>query len=256
MSCSSCSSSCSSCSCSDCTSTSTTCAEVCTALVISNAWNIPSCSASAVLSVPGLETILIGSYLWNPTYGWFRVTAFDSVNFQVTVINECFDANAAAGTVVPAGTQFVFGAPPSSTQVYFESSSTVSGAEITTSQAVLTYPSGVQPTITLTSPGTYMISGGFNVGPGGATTTAAITINAGVKRTNNTATVLKYVNGGGMYQVTGATFITQTIPIIPFIYTTVNSNDILSIIAGYTGGTVSSGTIVSNYGSIIAVKLS
>jgi hypothetical protein len=248
-------SSCSSCSCSSCTSTATACTEICTALVISNAWNVPACSASAVLSVPGLETLLVGSYLWNPTYGWFRVTAFDSVNFQITVYNECFAANAAAGTVVPAGTQFVFGAPPGATQVYFEASSSVSGAVITALQQALTFPSGTQPIITLTSPGSYYITGAFNYGPNGATTSAPLTINVGVSRLNNTPAAIRYVNGGGFPTVTGAAYIAGVNPIYPFVYTTTNSNDQLTIIANYTGGTVSAGTIVSNHATILAIKL-
>lgn len=121
MSCSSCkntSSSCKSCS-SPCTKACGVCVcpqctAVCTALVVSNSWNVPACGAEAVLSIPGLTTVLIGAYIYNPTYGRFRITAFDSVNQQVTVINECLSGNAAPGTVVPALTSFIFSAPPSS----------------------------------------------------------------------------------------------------------------------------------------------
>lgn len=121
MSCSSCrntSSSCKSCS-SPCTKACGVCVcpqctAVCTALVVSNSWNVPACGAEAVLSIPGLTTVLIGSYIYNPTYGRFKITAFDSVNQQVTVLNECLPGNAAPGSVVPALTTFIFSAPPSS----------------------------------------------------------------------------------------------------------------------------------------------
>ncbi len=252
MSCSSCSS-CTGCSCSSCVSTSTECAEVCTALVVSNAWNIPACDASAVLSVPGLETILIGSYLWNPTYGWFRVTAFDSVNFQITVFNECFDANAAAGTVVPAGTQFVFGAPPGAGQVYFVGSSGGTGFTIPASQGNVVFGT-TSPTVTLTSPGTYSITGAMSYGPNGCTSTNQTAVYLGVKRTNNTAAVLANRAVGGFEVLTGVTGIMGTGPIMPMVYTTTNSDDILTLVANYTG-TITVGSLVSNDAVIMAVKL-
>lgn len=104
-----CSSSCSCC-------TESNCPSVCTSVVVSNAWNVPSCGSEAILSVPGLTTVLIGSYIYNPTYGRFRITAFDSVNSQITVLNECLPGNAAPGTVVPALTNFIFSAPATLTE--------------------------------------------------------------------------------------------------------------------------------------------
>lgn len=246
-------SSCSSCSCSNCTSTPTPCAEVCTALVISNAWNIPACSASAVLSVPGLETILIGSYLWNPDYGWFRVTAFDSVNFQITVLNECFGDNAVAGTVVPAGAQFVFGAPPSSTQVYFKTEAVGSSYVLTGAMANVVFGT-TSPIITITSPGTYLITGYANFGPNGCTTTNQTAVYFGFKRTNNTSGVLTFTAVGGFEPLTGVTGIMGNASLAPYMYTTTNSDDILTLCAYYTG-TVTVGQLVMNNATIAAVKL-
>lgn len=245
-------SSCSNCSCSDCTSTP--CAEVCTALVISNAWNVPACDASAVLSVPGLETVLIGSYVWNPTYGWFLLTAFDSVNFQITVKNLCFSGNAVAGTVVPAGAEFVFGAPPGATQVYFKGDSSGTAFTIPASQADVVFGTS-SPTVTITSPGTYLISGGINFGPSGATTSTVTAVYLGVKRTNNSAAVLVNRAIGGFELMTAITGIMQTGMVLPLIYTTTNSNDILTLVANYTG-TITSGTFVSNDAVLLAVKIS
>src|SRR5690242_8821448 len=102
-----------------CTDECENCGTVCTALIVQNSWNIPACSALAVLSVPGLESVLIGSYIYNPSYGAFRITAFDSVNGQITVINECFDQNEAPGTVVPALTEFVFIARPADSYISY-----------------------------------------------------------------------------------------------------------------------------------------
>lgn len=82
------------------------------ALKVANSWNVPACGLTATLSIPGLVSIVIGSYLWNETYGYFEVTAFDSGLQQVTVINNCNEGNAAAGTAVPACTEFINTAPP------------------------------------------------------------------------------------------------------------------------------------------------
>lgn len=113
----SCKKSCSSsCSCSSCSSSCDPCTQVCAALVVSNAWNVPACDDSAVLYVPGLTTVLIGSYISNPTYGAFRITSINSTGGKITVVNECLPDNAVPGTVVPAFTTFVFGTPPTVTE--------------------------------------------------------------------------------------------------------------------------------------------
>jgi len=101
-------------SCSPCTVESA-CPEASAALVIQNAWNIPSCGNAALLYIPGLTNVVIGTYISNPTYGTFKITAFNSVNSQITVQNDCFAENMAPGTVVPAYTSFVFSMPPTLT---------------------------------------------------------------------------------------------------------------------------------------------
>jgi hypothetical protein len=82
------------------------------ALKVANSWNIPACGFSATLSIPGLVSITIGSYLWSESYGYFEVTAFDSGLQQVTILNHCNTGNAAVGTAVPACSEFINTAPP------------------------------------------------------------------------------------------------------------------------------------------------
>ncbi len=86
-----------------------------------NSWNVPLCGATAILAVPGLKSVNIGSYIWNATFGYFEVTAFDVTTGQLTVLNHCNDGNAATGTTVPACTLFTVTVPPcdcgTSTQV-------------------------------------------------------------------------------------------------------------------------------------------
>ena len=82
------------------------------ALRIANSWNIPSCQTTAIISVPGLTTLMIGSYITNHLYGTFKITAYDVANDLVTILNECLVGTKPAGTVVPACTDFlVIGQP-------------------------------------------------------------------------------------------------------------------------------------------------
>lgn len=81
-------------------------------LKVLNSWNIPACGGSAILSVPGLANILVGSYLWNTLYGYFEVISFNPTNGQVTIKNNCNDGNQPSGTQVPACTDFVVTPPP------------------------------------------------------------------------------------------------------------------------------------------------
>ena len=116
---------CSKCSCTTtstcgCSSSTTNCPTICGSVIVSNSWNVPACGSSAILSVAGLSSVLVGAYVWNPTYGWFRISAFDSVNGQITVVNDCDTGNASPGSVVPALTEFVFGTPPDNASVVVE----------------------------------------------------------------------------------------------------------------------------------------
>jgi len=77
-----------------------------------NSWNIPACGTTAILVVPGLKSINVGSYIWDATYGFFEVTAFDITTGQLTVLNHCNAGNAAVGTTVPACTLFTITVPP------------------------------------------------------------------------------------------------------------------------------------------------
>lgn len=71
-----------------------------------NTWNIPTCGNTAVLAVPGIKSVNIGSYIWNSEFGYFEITAFDVTTGQITILNHCNDGNAAPGTNVPACTLF------------------------------------------------------------------------------------------------------------------------------------------------------
>lgn len=256
MSCGCRSSSCSSsnCSCSNCSPCEPECATVCSALTISNSWNVPACFSSAVLSVPGLTTVLIGAYIWNPTYGWFRITGFDSVNGQLTIYNECITGNATAGTVVPSDTQFVFGAPPANTNVVYVAYANGTPYNLTTISAALTYGSA-NPIITITQPGTYRIFAQVEFVAFGLTTLGN-SINMDMRRTNNTPGVL--ANSGFSIQappaVTSFSGLIARVGLPVVFYGTFNTNDMVTIFANYIGA-IGAGNIQAESSSIEAVKL-
>lgn len=87
-------------------------AQYVTAISTSTTFNMPACDTTAVLTIPGLTKIQIGSYLWNSTFGYLQVVAFDYVSAQITVENGCESGNASPGTNIPACTLFTVVDPP------------------------------------------------------------------------------------------------------------------------------------------------
>jgi hypothetical protein len=199
--------------------------------------------------------VLIGSYIWNPTYGWFKITAFDSLNRQITVLNECLEANADPGTAVPSDTVFVFGAPPGSTTVTFQASALGTPYTLTTSQANYVFGTN-QPSITITQPGTYLILGGAVYSGNALVSTGSIGIQHMFSRTNNTPTVFGSLIAAGTPAVALATsWNLGQFPVAPSLYTTLNSNDIITLAGLYGGGLISSGSLIVNNAYIRAIKL-
>ena len=76
-----------------------------------NSWAIPECGETASLSVYGLRSITVGSFLWSPDYGYFEITDYDSDACVIEITNTCIEGNAAPGTVVPVCASFVLTAP-------------------------------------------------------------------------------------------------------------------------------------------------
>jgi len=83
-----------------------------TAIKVATSFNMPACGASAILSFPGLSSVVIGGYIWNPTYGYLKILALNTSNSQLTVQNDCTTGNAPVGTAVPACTYFDVTTPP------------------------------------------------------------------------------------------------------------------------------------------------
>ena len=83
-----------------------------TALASKSDFIVPNCNGFGIINFEGLANIQIGSYLWNATFGYFLVTAFDYMSGDVTIKNECLLGNAAPGTSIPRCTLFNIVDPP------------------------------------------------------------------------------------------------------------------------------------------------
>lgn len=78
-----------------------------TVVIVQNSWVIPACGITAQLSVPNVANLQVGTYLYNPTYGRFLITAFNAHSGLVDVYNECLPGTLPTGTPVLAQTQFL-----------------------------------------------------------------------------------------------------------------------------------------------------
>lgn len=83
-------------------------ASVCT----SYAFNMPDCGDVASVYFLGVKSLPVGSYLWDDLAGYLEVTAFNNQTGLATLLNNCNEGNAAAGTNIPACTCFTVQAPP------------------------------------------------------------------------------------------------------------------------------------------------
>jgi len=82
-----------------------------------SSWNVPLCGQTAILNMPGIQGVTVGSYMWHPTYGYFEITSIDATTGQLGVTNNCHDGNATVGTQIPACTCFTVTVPPSGTDL-------------------------------------------------------------------------------------------------------------------------------------------
>lgn len=76
------------------------------------AFNMPACAETVNVYFSGVKVLPVGAYLWNETYGYLEVTAFNNQTGLATLLNHCNEGNAAVGTNVPACTCFVVSDPP------------------------------------------------------------------------------------------------------------------------------------------------
>lgn len=77
-----------------------------------SSWNVPNCDGTATFVVGDATYIPVGAYAWFPGYGYFLITAFDSVTGEVTIQNTCITENAAPGTQIAQCSCFLVSPPP------------------------------------------------------------------------------------------------------------------------------------------------
>lgn len=83
-----------------------------TALLTGYAFNMPVCGEQISVSLPGVQQLQVGGYLWNSVFGYLRIVSFDYAQARAIVENECQVGNAAPGTEVPSCTLFNVVDPP------------------------------------------------------------------------------------------------------------------------------------------------
>jgi hypothetical protein len=71
-------------------------------------WARPGVGQTAVVHIPALAAALVGAYLWNPLYGYFRIDAYDSGSQQVSLSTFDLPNNVAIlPGVIPSCTSFM-----------------------------------------------------------------------------------------------------------------------------------------------------
>lgn len=208
---------------SSCCSVPTNCSEVCGSIILTNSWNIPACGGSAVVVASGSKNILLGSYLYSPTYGYYKMVSFNALTGEILITNECQGANAAPGTIVPAYQLFAIGVPPSdigwtsfSPTATPAGAMTLSGTAFTQAQYTM---NSVSKTVLLNVVFTATVAGtptgfidftlphniagpgaDYFVGAGTYTSASSTNVGAAVFRKGSSSTEISvYLLGGGNY---------------------------------------------------------
>jgi hypothetical protein len=125
---------------------------------------------------------------------------------------------------------------------------------ITTTSAKVDFGT-TDPSITITSAGTYLIMSNIRVDYSGLTNVAANTVTAKLRRTNNTAADI--TNATGDFIVPPVTLLTSTggdCDVNTVIYTTSNNNDTIELWASRSGS-ISVGNIQAGNAWIVAIRI-
>ncbi len=113
-----------------------------------------------------------------------------------------------------------------------------------------------QPSITITSAGTYLLMAAYNAKYNGATFAAVRTVTLKIRRTNNTAAdVANASRVSSTNVITALTYTFDVAPIAPVIYTTTNTDDVLTIF-GDVSVVPSAGSLDIIEASIFALRIS
>lgn len=92
--------------------------EFATAVKVLNSFNFPAVGEFATLQLEGVKSLVVGSFLWNPTVGRLYVQSFDAEASTAVVVNRgdsCDEGGKTAGDAVPACVEFSLGVPECNT---------------------------------------------------------------------------------------------------------------------------------------------
>jgi len=70
-------------------------------------WNVPVIGEDIAVVFPQVSVLPVGSYLYSPIYGYFRISHWNSRNQTAGLRNEGIPGTAAPGTAVPAAALFI-----------------------------------------------------------------------------------------------------------------------------------------------------
>jgi len=73
---------------------------------------IPALESDVAVTVPELVNLVVGSYLWNPAYGYLKIAHWDSCNLTLGLLNDDIAGAAIPGTVVSANNLWVVTSKP------------------------------------------------------------------------------------------------------------------------------------------------
>lgn len=86
------------------------------AIAVSQSFNIPICGGTVIVNIDPLTsthlipTTHVGAYFWSSVYGGFKI--INITTKTLTLLNECVNVTAAAGTLVPEDSTFILIADP------------------------------------------------------------------------------------------------------------------------------------------------
>lgn len=82
------------------------------AIKLNSSWAVPAGDNIALVAANGVVDVLLGSALWNPDYGYFKITGFVLDSYQIWIQRIDHASTAPVGTVIPVNTKFILTVPP------------------------------------------------------------------------------------------------------------------------------------------------
>lgn len=218
---------------------------------------IPAIGANVTISVVNSMWMAIGQKIVFDGPATFEVVSLPGAT-SVTAKFKGYTDDLAPGVTILAGAKV----SPSGTQPALGTLTvTASGTpyNLTATPALLDFTGGgsVDPSLTITSPGDYLLFARVRLDyAGGCSFVARRTVTIKIRRTNNTPADLTGATDSFSTQIIAVqTFIAGTVHLVAIPYTTANSTDILQL-WGDVSVVPSAGSLDASEASIMVLKLS